>query len=88
MSQARQAKRSYLATSRWILAAFAVVGLVLFGSLPFSNIGKITGFDVWLMGIGLGRVAVGIAWAIWTALLVAGLSTRVSAHQSSGWSRP
>ncbi|MGW8763673.1 hypothetical protein ACWGN5_14340 [Streptomyces sp. NPDC055815] len=71
LSQARQAKRSYQATSRWILAAFAIVGLVLFGSLPFSTFGRISGFDVWLMGIGLGCAAAGIALAIWAASLVA-----------------
>ncbi|MFI6149327.1 hypothetical protein [Streptomyces sp. NPDC051109] len=71
LSQARQAKRSYQATSRWILAAFATVGLVLFGSLPFSNINKISGFDVVLMGIGLGCAAAGIALAIWAVSLVA-----------------
>ncbi|CAL9628024.1 hypothetical protein SUDANB99_05957 (plasmid) [Streptomyces sp. enrichment culture] len=71
LSQARQAKRSYQATSRWILASFAIVGLVLFGSLPFSNIGKITGLDLLPMGIGLGCAAAGIALAIWAASIVA-----------------
>jgi hypothetical protein len=71
LSQARQAKRSYQATSRWILAAFAIVGLVLFGSLPFSNIGKITGGDVWRMVIGLAFAAAGIVLAIWAASIVA-----------------
>ncbi|MFJ8695872.1 hypothetical protein [Streptomyces roseolilacinus] len=71
LSQARQAKRSYQATSRWILAAFAIVGLVLFGSLPFSNISEIEGFDVWLMVIGLGCAAAGIGLAIFAASIVA-----------------
>ncbi|MFJ7067809.1 hypothetical protein [Streptomyces sp. NPDC101115] len=71
LSQARQAKHSYQATSRWILAAFAVVGLVLFGSLPFANIGKITGADLWLMGVGLVCAAAGIVLAIWAVSIVA-----------------
>lgn len=71
LGQARQAKRSYQTTSRWILGAFAAVGLLLFGSLPFSDIGKVHGFDVLLLAVGLGCAAVGIALAIFAASIVA-----------------
>jgi hypothetical protein len=39
---ARNARQSYQKTARWMLAAFATVGALIFGSLPFAAIADVT----------------------------------------------
>jgi hypothetical protein len=38
---ARDARQSYQKTARWMLAAFAAVGVLIFGSLPFAAIANV-----------------------------------------------
>ena len=50
---ARNARQSYQKTARWMLAAFATVGVLIFGSLPFAAIAdvELTWPDsLWLIG--------------------------------------
>jgi hypothetical protein len=54
----------YRKTARWVVGAFAAVGVLVFGSLPFANITD-EGRDAWLITWGLALAGLGIALAVW-----------------------
>lgn len=66
VQMARHARQSYQKTARWMLAAFAAVGVLIFGSLPFAAIAdvelRLPG-GVWLVG-GLVLAVAGIVSAV------------------------
>ncbi len=69
-SGAGQAIERYRTTSRWILGAFGAFGVLVFGSLPFTNITsdeRSTGLIV----VGLSMAIMGITLVIWAASTVA-----------------
>lgn len=66
VQMARNARQSYQKTARWMLAAFAAVGVLIFGSLPFAAVAdvelRLPG-AVWLVG-GLVLAVAGIVSAV------------------------
>ncbi len=69
---ARNARQSYQKTARWMLAAFATVGVVIFGSLPFAAIADVEltwPNSLWLVG-GLVLAVAGIVGAVIAVSLV------------------
>ncbi|HYQ64102.1 hypothetical protein [Actinophytocola sp.] len=69
---ARTARQSYQKTARWMLAAFAAVGLLIFGSLPFAAIADVEltwPAGLWLVG-GLLVAVAGIVTAVIAVSLV------------------
>src|ERR1041384_382448 len=63
---ARNARQSYQKTARWMLAAFAAVGVLIFGSLPFAAIADVEltwPNSLFLVG-GLVLAVVGIVGAV------------------------
>jgi len=63
---ARNARQSYQKTARWMLAAFATVGALIFGSLPFAAVADVTltwPNSLWLVG-GLVLAVAGIVSAV------------------------
>ncbi|MFL6124508.1 hypothetical protein [Actinophytocola sp.] len=69
---AMNAKQSYQKTARWMLAAFAAVGVLIFGSLPFAAIANVKltwPAIVWLVG-GLLVAGAGIVAAVIAVSLV------------------
>ncbi|MER6254765.1 hypothetical protein ABT224_25760 [Streptomyces sp. NPDC001584] len=64
-SVAGRARQAYQKTCMWILSVFAAFGLLIFGSLPFTNIGKVDGSaNLFWLWTGLGLAALGIALAV------------------------
>lgn len=64
-SVAGRARQAYQKTCMWILSVFAAFGLLIFGSLPFTNIGKVNGFvNLFWLWTGLALAALGIALAV------------------------
>ncbi|MEM9131468.1 MAG: hypothetical protein AAF962_06375 [Actinomycetota bacterium] len=57
-------------TIRWMLAAFAAVGLVVFGSLPFSSANEANLIEAVLLVASLTIAATGIAMAVWAVSMV------------------
>lgn len=72
LAMARSARERYRTTANWMLAAFAAVGVLLFGSLPFSNASKadLTSAVGLRLLLGLLLAALGIAAAIWATSTV------------------
>jgi hypothetical protein len=69
---ARSARQSYQKTARWMLAAFAAVGVLIFGSLPFAAIADVEltwPNSLFLVG-GLVLAVVGIVGAVIAVSLV------------------
>jgi hypothetical protein len=69
---ARDARKSYQKTARWMLAAFAAVGVLIFGSLPFAAIADVEltwPSSLWLVG-GLLLAVAGIVSAVVAVSLV------------------
>ncbi|HEX6352363.1 hypothetical protein [Actinophytocola sp.] len=69
---ARDARQSYQKTARWMLAAFAAVGALIFGSLPFAGIADVEltwPNGLWLLG-GLLLAVAGIVSAVVAVSLV------------------
>jgi hypothetical protein len=69
---ARNARQSYQKTARWMLAAFATVGVLIFGSLPFAAVADVTitwPGSLWLIG-GLVLAVAGIVGAVIAVSLV------------------
>jgi phage host-nuclease inhibitor protein Gam len=69
---ARDARQSYQKTARWMLAAFAAVGVLIFGSLPFAAIADVEltwPTSLWLVG-GLVVAVAGIVTAVISVSLV------------------
>lgn len=69
---ARDARQSYQKTARWMLAAFAAVGVLIFGSLPFAAIADVEltwPNSLWLVG-GLVVAVAGIVSAVVAVSLV------------------
>lgn len=69
---ARDARQSYQKTARWMLAAFAAVGVLIFGSLPFAAIANVEltwPASLWLVG-GLVVAVAGIVSAVAAVSLV------------------
>lgn len=69
---AREARQSYQKTARWMLAAFAAVGVLIFGSLPFAAIADVEltwPAGLWLVG-GLLLAVAGIVSAVVAVSLV------------------
>lgn len=69
---AANARQSYQKTARWMLAAFATVGILIFGSVPFAAIADVdlTGpKTVWLIA-GLAVAVAGIVAAVVAVSLV------------------
>jgi hypothetical protein len=65
-------------SARWLILAFAAIGVALAGSAPLSNLGKLE-IDDWRLWVAVGAAAVGlgaIAAAIWAAVNVAEPITR------------
>src|SRR5262245_48146599 len=63
---ATDARQSYQKTARWMLAAFAAVGVLIFGSLPFAAIAEVEltwPSSLWLIG-GLAVAVAGIVTAV------------------------
>jgi hypothetical protein len=69
---AKRARDAYQRTIRWVLGAFGVVGLLIFGSVPFADINEVelTSADGVRLLAGLGAAAVGIAVAVWAVSTV------------------
>lgn len=66
VQMARNARQSYQKTARWMLAAFAAVGVLIFGSLPFAAIADVSVTwpnSLWLIG-GLLLAVAGIVSAV------------------------
>ena len=66
VQMARNARQSYQKTARWMLAAFAAVGVLIFGSLPFAAIADVElrwPSGLWLVG-GLVLAVAGIVSAV------------------------
>lgn len=66
VQMARNARQSYQKTARWMLAAFAAVGVLIFGSLPFAAIADVElrwPSSLWLVG-GLVLAVAGIVSAV------------------------
>lgn len=65
MAMVDLARRRYDGTIRWVLGVFSAVGLLIFGSLPFTDLANVN----WLpwAGVGLGLAAAGLAVVIWAA---------------------
>lgn len=60
-------------SARWLILAFAAIGVALAGSAPLSNLGQLK-IDDWRLWIAVGAAVVGlgaIAAAIWAAVSVA-----------------
>jgi hypothetical protein len=69
---AHDARQSYQKTARWMLAAFATVGVLIFGSLPFAAIADVEltwPASLWLVG-GLVLAVAGIVSAVVAVSLV------------------
>jgi hypothetical protein len=69
---ARNARQSYQKTARWMLAAFAAVGVLIFGSLPFAAIADVEltwPGSLFLVG-GLVLAVAGIVGAVIAVSLV------------------
>ena len=69
---ATEARQSYQKTARWMLAAFAAVGVLIFGSLPFAAIADVEltwPRSLWLIG-GLAVAVAGIVSAVVAVSLV------------------
>lgn len=69
---ARNARESYQKTARWMLAAFATVGVLIFGSLPFAAVADVSltwPNSLWLVG-GLILAVAGIVGAVIAVSLV------------------
>lgn len=64
LEQVRWARKKYDAVVKWILGAFAAIGLILFGSLPFVQLSNVELLPVVL---GLGAAALGLGLIIWGA---------------------
>ncbi len=72
VQMARNARQSYQKTARWMLAAFAAVGVLIFGSLPFAAIADVRvtwPSSLWLLG-GLLLAVAGIVSAVIAVSLV------------------
>jgi len=72
VQMARTARESYQKTARWMLAAFAAVGVLIFGSLPFAAIADVElrwPSSLWLVG-GLVVAVAGIVSAVVAVSLV------------------
>lgn len=69
---ARKARGSYQKTARWMLAAFAAVGVLIFGSLPFANVTdvELVWPDSLLLIGGLVLAVAGIVTAVMAVSLV------------------
>lgn len=66
VASAHKAKAGYQKTARWVLAAFAAVGVLIFGSLPFAALADVDlswPGSAWLFG-SLFVAAVGITAAV------------------------
>jgi hypothetical protein len=66
VQMACNARQSYQKTARWMLAAFAAVGLLIFGSLPFAAVADVElrwPSGLWLVG-GLVLAVAGIVSAV------------------------
>lgn len=55
---AARARRKYDKTLRWVLAVFSAVGLLVFGSVPFTDLDHV---DPLLLLVSLGAVGLGLA---------------------------
>lgn len=60
-TMAQRARRKYDRTLRWVLGIFSAIGLLVFGSLPFTDLGDV---DPTLLSISLGAVGLGLAIVI------------------------
>ena len=72
VQMARNARQSYQKTARWMLAAFAAVGVLIFGSLPFAAVADVRitwPGSLWLIG-GLVLAVAGIVSAVIAVSLV------------------
>ncbi len=69
---ARKARESYQKTARWMLGAFAAVGVLIFGSLPFADVAdvELTWPDGLLLIGGLVLAVAGIVTAVMAVSLV------------------
>ena len=70
--KAAEARQSYQKTARWMLAAFATVGVLIFGSLPFAAMADVDltwPRSLWLIG-GLAVAVAGIVTAVIAVSLV------------------
>lgn len=68
---AARARKSYDGLIRWILGVFTAVGLLIFGSIPFSNLEDVPLWDPFGAGQGLLLAGIGlivVAWAATTGL--------------------
>src|SRR4051794_27859985 len=68
---AAAAVERYRQTIRWMLGAFGAVALVVFGSVPFTDLGNATSDQQRWIVAGLAAVAVGVAFAIYAVSMVA-----------------
>lgn len=72
VQMARNARQSYQKTARWMLAAFAAVGVLIFGSLPFAAVADVVlswPNSLFLVG-GLLLAVAGIVGAVVAVSLV------------------
>lgn len=72
VQMARNARKSYEKTARWMLAAFAAVGVLIFGSLPFAAVADVElrwPSGLWLVG-GLVLAVAGIVSAVTAVSMV------------------
>lgn len=68
VAQARAVRDRYDSSVKWIVAAFVAVGILVFGSLPFTNAVGVSLFTGWrptALLWGLVAAAVGIGLVIW-----------------------
>lgn len=68
---AAAAVERYRQTIRWMLGAFGAVALVVFGSVPFTDLGNATSDQRFWIIVGLAAVAVGVSFAIYAVSMVA-----------------
>jgi len=66
-SQAAWARKKYDTLIRWILGTFGAIGLLIFGSVPFTNL---TDVDFWPGGVlGLAIVGLGLSVVVWASTI-------------------
>ena len=61
---ATRARKKYDGTLRWVLGAFSAIGMLIFGSLPFTELRNV---EPVLVFAGLLSAAIGLAIIIWAA---------------------
>jgi hypothetical protein len=77
----------YRQTMRWMLGAFGAVALVVFGSIPFTDLNKATQSQQWWIRAGLTLVGIGLVLVIYAATRVLEPEDASLSELSSDWKK-